>query len=460
MKFKGGYDLQLKGVPDKEVRELPEPDLLYLPLFSNRINFSQLCVKDAEEVTQGQILAKDAENYSLPLLAPRAGTVKLETVPHHITLEKIQKSPDEAFNVETDIPEADKKLGALEKKRYALLRLGAWQFFADATTGAIPDPIGNPRAIIVSISHLEPFLVCAEALLNNRISIFSKGLEHLHSLVENAPLYLILPNTKSAYAAQIKNIARENSWIKLLEVPSKYPFDNSKLLARLIGLDKGPDKSPVWCVGTEGVMAIDLALTSSKPCISRIISIGGAGAKTAGHVNALTGYPLNMMLKTYREDSLTRVINGGVLTGRAIGEEQKGLDIECQGLTLVPEHHKRELLAFTHLGFTKHAYSNTFLSLIRPSFRERYTTGIRGETRPCISCGFCQDVCPAAIIPHLLYKYADKNRLEEVERFGLGLCVQCGLCTHVCPSKIEIKQVLFEAQEAVKQELLFGEQHS
>ena len=207
-------------------------------------------------------------------------------------------------------------------------------------------------------------------------------------------------------------------------------------------------------------MAIDHALTSSKPCISRIISIGGPGVKTAGHVNALTGYPLKMMLEPYREDSPTRVINGGVLTGKAIGEDQKGLDIECQGLTVVPEHTKRALLAFTHLGFTKHAYSNTFLSVIRPSFRERCTTGLRGETRPCISCGFCQDVCPAAIIPHLLYKYADKNRLEEAERFGLELCVQCGLCTHVCPSKIEIKQVLFEAQEAVKQELLSGEQHS
>ncbi len=166
------------------------------------------------------------------------------------------------------------------------------------------------------------------------------------------------------------------------------------------------------------------------------------------------------MLQSYQEDSPTRVINGGVLTGRALGEEQKGLDVECQGLTLVPENNKRELLAFTHLGITKHAYSNTFFSGVRPSFRERYTTDIRGEQRPCISCGFCQDVCPASIIPHLLYKYADKNRLEEVERFGLGLCVQCGLCTHVCPSKIEIKQVLFEAQQAVKQELLSVEQHS
>jgi len=76
VKFKGGYDLQLKGVPNKEVRELPEPDLLYLPLFSNRINFSQLSVKDGEVVKQGQILAKDPENYCLPLLAPRTGTVK------------------------------------------------------------------------------------------------------------------------------------------------------------------------------------------------------------------------------------------------------------------------------------------------------------------------------------------------------------------------------------------------
>lgn len=460
MKFKGGYNLLLKGKPSQEVRELPEPDLLYLPLFSNRINFSELCVQDGEEVKQGQVLAKDAENYSVPLLAPRAGTVKLETESRHIALEKIQKSPDEAIEVESNIPEAGKNMGSAGKKRYALLRLGAWQFFADAGTGNVPDPFGKPRAIIVLISHLEPFLVGAEALLNNRISNFAQGLEHLHSLAEGAPVYLIVPKTKSDYAAQVKNIAHRSSGIKLLEVPSKFPFDNFKLLARRLGLDKVPDKSSVWCVGTEGIMAIDHTLTSSKPCISRIISVGGPGAKTAEHVNALVGYPLPMMLESYREDFPTRVINGGVLTGKAIGEDQKGLDIECQGLTLVREHNKRELLAFTHLGFTKHAYSNTFFSAIRPSFRERYTTGIRGEKRPCVSCGFCEGVCPAEIIPHLLYKYANKDRLEEAERFGLGLCVQCGLCAHVCPSKIELKQVLFEAQEAVKQELLSEEQHS
>ena len=78
------------------------------------------------------------------------------------------------------------------------------------------------------------------------------------------------------------------------------------------------------------------------------------------------------------------------------------------------------------------------MSLVRRKFRENITTDLRGEQRPCVACGFCEEVCPAGIMPHFIHKLLYQNELEEVEKHRIDLCVGCGLCSFVCPSKLEL----------------------
>lgn len=449
MKFKGGYNVQIKGKPSNKISRLQDPDLLYLPLSSKHFTFSVCCINDGDEVMQGQVLAEDPDNYSIPLLAPRAGTVKIDPETNHILLKKVQASK-ETTTVDFELPEAAKDMGETGEKRGRLLKLGVWQFFTDAFSGNLPDPFCSPQAVIVSAAHLEPFLTSLEALLGEGTEAFEKGLEQLQSIALAQKFYVILPKIKSDIANNVRECVRKVSGVTLIDIPNKYPFDNAKLLARLLELD--PEKGAVWATTTEGVLAVESALTSSKPALSRIISIAGPAVKSPEHVECVIGYPIDRIVEPYLETTQSRVINGGILTGDTVSGGQKGLDIECAGLTLVPEQTKREILAFAHPGFTKHAFSNTFLSSLRPPFKERYTTSIRGEHRPCICCTFCEEVCPSSLMPHLLHKYTEKNRLEEAERFGLNLCVQCGLCSSVCTSKIEIKQILLEGQEKLLQE--------
>ena len=73
MKLRGGYNILLHGRPERAVKVLPEPDVLYLPLRSQRFGFSEVCVNDGQRVDAGDILAHDPDNYAVPLLAPRAG---------------------------------------------------------------------------------------------------------------------------------------------------------------------------------------------------------------------------------------------------------------------------------------------------------------------------------------------------------------------------------------------------
>ena len=238
----------------------------------------------------------------------------------------------------------------------------------------------------------------------------------------------------------------------MIHVPLRYPRDNFAIVARSLGLQKTPGE-PVWAMRTEGVLAIDRALTLSQPCTVRIISLAGPAVISPVHLKAMPGYLLKDILGGRINSGQTRTINGGVFTGRTVADEQKGLTAECTGLTVLDEQVDRELLGFTRPGRDRRSYSSCFASALRRPFAERLATALRGERRPCVACGFCEEVCPAGIMPYLIHKILYGGELEDAEQARVDLCVGCGMCSFVCPSKIDLRGEFVAAQEAIRQEL-------
>ncbi len=450
MKLRGGYNITLEGRPAGVVTKLPEPQRLCIPLFSRRFNFSEVLVTDGQVVSDGDTLATDPDNYSVPLLAPRGGTVRLNDTDNHIVLEDLACPAGKAHTPEKDLPHIVQKMGSAGLKRYKLLTLGAWQFFSDAFTGDLPDPMGKPQAVIISTLSLEPYVARGDVQLLNRLLQFTRGLEHLQSLLEYQPIYLVLPDIKSEFATRVREQIRGYAWAKLIEIPMKYPYDNFNILARGLGL-KGAD-GPVWSVRTEGILAVDRSLTVSKPCLVRILAVGGPAVKNPVHVKLMAGYPTDSIVDMFTEGDCLRAINGGMLSGEAINTAKSGLDTEARGITILSEPKEREFLGFVRPGSDRASYSGCFLSSFRSKFSERLTTALRGEGRPCISCNYCEEVCPAGIMPHLLHKYLYEDLIEELDEARVDLCVQCGLCSFVCPSKIELKQQFLEAIDLIAKE--------
>ena len=449
MKFRGGYNILLEGKPGDTIKAMPEPEILYLPLPGRRFTFSDIRVKDGQKVGGGDVLATDPDNYGVPLLAPRSGTVRLKVLEKHIVLEKITRLEEHA-DVEKNLLHIKQQTGASAGKIHKLLALGAWQFFYDAFTGKTPDPSAEPQAIIISTLSLEPFVVRGDTLLHERLLNFTRGLEQLQSLLEYQPIYLSIPNIKSELANLVRNQIRGYAWVKVIETPLKYPYDNFAILARGLGLKKS--NGPIWAVRTEGVLAVDHALTFTKPCIERIISIGGIGVNKPAHLKVIPGYPIKTIKDQFVPGPAARMINGGILTGDSLTAETSGLDTECRGITVLPELETREFLGFIRPGWDRSSYSNCFLSCFRKPFKERFTTAVRGELRPCISCNFCEEVCPAGIMPHLIHKYLYADLIEEVEQARVDLCVECGLCSYVCPSKIDLTRQFIEAKDTIEKE--------
>lgn len=453
MKLQSRYDILLEGEPLETVEVLPDPKTLYLPLQTKRFNFSEICVKQGKHVELGAALAKDPDNHSVPLLAPRAGTVNLDAVQNHITLENIAQLGEEQPDARENNPHTAKGTNSTDIKKQKLLTLGAWQFLYDAHTHSLPNPSQAPRAVIVSTLNLEPFSARGDAQIAKRLSSFTRGLEHLQSLLsEYQSFYLVVPDTGSEFARKVNDAIRGYAWVKVVEIPLRYPGDNFTLIARSLDLQYDKD-NPVWAVRTEGVLAIDRALTLSKPCNVRIISLGGPAVDSPIHLKAMPGYPIKEILNGRINTGQTRIINGGALTGLTVEDSQKGLDSECTGLTVMIEQTERELLGFARPGADRGSYSKCFTSALRKAFRERFTTGLRGEPRPCVACGFCEEVCPAGIMPHLIHKTLFQGELEDVEQVRVDLCVDCGMCSFVCPSKIDLSKQFLDTKKAIKEEL-------
>ncbi len=449
MKFRGGYNILLQGKPDRLIEELPESETLYLPLRSRRFEFSELRVKDGQRVNGGGVLARDPKNYSVPLLAPRAGIVQLNAAKGHIVLEDISKT-EFAYTERGELGHIVRQMGEAGIKRYKLLELGAWQYFCDAFTGVLPDPLGTAQAVIVSTVSLEPFVARGDVQLQEKLLDFTRGLEHLQSLLEYQPMYLVMPDISSDFAAQVRQQIRGHARAELIEIPLKYPYDNSNILARHLGLKK--DDNSIWFVRTEGVIAIDRALTLSKPCLSRIVSLAGPAVDLPIHMKVIPGYPIETIRARCISNDPVRMLNGGILTGVPVEPETLGLDTECTGLTVLAEHGERELFGFARPGWDRSCYAGCYLSSLRTKFSERFTTAMRGEGRPCVSCNFCEEVCPAGIMPYLLHKYLYGDLIEGVEEARVDLCVECGLCSFVCPSKIELREQFIEAKRLIEQE--------
>ncbi|NIA20545.1 MAG: 4Fe-4S dicluster domain-containing protein [Anaerolineaceae bacterium] len=454
MRFGVGYEVVLSGKPSGEVDEvelLSEPGELYLPLRSGRFEFSEVLVSEGQSVGPGHCLATAPGQFNVPLLAPRAGTVRLERLAGHVVLEKVRQAAEEPYHADEHSLHIPPDAGSSGMRRHKLLSLGAWQFFQEAHSGRLPNPFAAPRAIIVCVMQLDSFLARGDVQLGKRLLAFTRGLEHLQSLLEYQPIYLVTPQVHSPLADDVQEHVRGYAWIQSVTVPCRYPFDNFALLARRLGLPP-EDGSPVWSLRVEGVLAVDRALTLSRPSTVRIVSVGGPAVDRPRHVKAMAGYPLSAIPGLGAGRPGRRVIAGGVMTGCTLDPEQKGLDSECTGLTVLSEAVDRELLGFLRPGFRRRSYSRCFASSLLPLSRPPQTAALGGEARACVSCGQCEEVCPVKLLPQVIHRYLYRDLIDEAERVRVDLCVGCGLCSLVCPSKIELGQEFLEAQEALRRE--------
>ncbi len=64
------------------------------------------------------------------------------------------------------------------------------------------------------------------------------------------------------------------------------------------------------------------------------------------------------------------------------------------------------------------------------------------ESRQCINCKSCVEVCPMNLVPSILSKASVKENFEMAEKHNVMDCMECGCCAYVCPAKRPMVQHL------------------
>jgi Na+-translocating ferredoxin:NAD+ oxidoreductase RnfC subunit len=185
--------------------------------------------------------------------------------------------------------------------------------------------------------------------------------------------------------------------------------------------------------------------------IQRTIALGGSGFGKRPHLRARIGTSLADVLDKYLERRYPqRIVRNSLLTGSIVNEGV--VDPLMSVVIAIPEDRQGPPLAFSRPGFRTDSYSRTFLANFVP-FTKTVDTNLHGEHRPCIACGYCDGVCPAGILPHLLHRYVQREVIDEtLVRLRIFDCIDCNLCTYVCTSKIPLAELMRQGKTALEAE--------
>jgi Na(+)-translocating NADH:ubiquinone oxidoreductase A subunit len=278
-----------------------------------------------------------------------------------------------------------------------------------------------------------------------------EGLAILSKAFPGARLHLALNRRRRALAARIGEAAgQEGLPLELCALEGKYPQAHRELLLpTLLGRSAAREAA---ILELQAVLHLRDAVVLGKPMLDRVVALAGTGFASRPHLRARIGTPLGELLQPYlRPQPECRLVLGSLISGAAVPAEAP-LPAQTGVLVAVPENREGEFLSFAIPGFASDSRSLTFAANLLP-LPKKPDTNLHGEHRACISCGFCEDVCPVRILPHILHRYVQKNVIDEtLVRFQIFKCIDCNLCSYVCTSKIPLARLMREGKAKLVKE--------
>ncbi len=443
--LKNGFTLRISGAPDETLASLPPPRQVAAVAARTRFLKPRLAVKVGDAVKTGTLLFADKRRPELRFLSPGAGRVSAVNFGPRRSLQEVVIDLEEPEEAEA-FPRLDEAgLAAVdpEELRRRIVEGGLWSLIRELPFREAAALDRRPPQVVVFLDNLEPFHPSPRVYLQGRVERFRFGLRVLEKLSGRPPIVTACTGGAET-VAELKPLITD-----LLQ--GRYPAHDPGVL--LYRSRHRPEQRQAWIVEGQDVLLLAELLQEGRYPIRRIVTLGGPGVASPGHLEVRLGAPLaDLVGGRAAVGERLRFVAGGVLTG-ARAESASFLALHEKALTLIPEGDRPGgLLEWMLPGRQKPSYSRAFLSSWMPS-SVPMDCNRHGGIRACIQCAFCMRVCPVDILPQLTYKAVLAGETEEALAHGLLDCVECGLCSLVCPSKIELLETLQRAKAAVREEM-------
>lgn len=463
--FSRGYEFKnFEGQPERKLIQIEIPARVTIPLRQGFGNEVVAIVEPGQKVAAGEIIARDDESVSSPVHSSVNGTA--------VEIKKIDYPGREttAMVIESDGTGDWQRLAGHSSAWEGLSaeKIGELVYLSGAGSSGragiptrfnssviAPEDVEN--VIIQGVGSQVHNLSLDVLLEGERLSHFIKGLKILKKLMAGARFHLVLNKSQKSLIKDVSQLLRADNSINFFTVPDKYPASSDEVLTPLL---LGGEFPYGYSAANIGVIVLDIqavlgvyeAVVEGKPLIERTIALCGPGFREKPHVKVRIGSSFEHVIKGRIDaDKNLRFVLNSPLTGERVSDLSLPIDRTLVTVIALLEDNKSEFLAFARPGFKKDSYSRTCLSMLfkknSKMFQKNCGTNLHGELRPCISCTFCEEVCPVSIIPHLLFHYVEKDVIDEtLLKYKIYNCIECNLCSYVCPSKIPIAQFIKEGK--------------
>ena len=461
--FKGGYKFKrYAGQPSLVLVDDKLPGRVVIPMRQGFGTAVRPLVKKGDTVFAGQIIGRDDDSISSPVHASINGVVedikKVNYFKRDITMVIIRRTDDSAEISKIQGYSAEwAKLGTAEIERLVYLS-GASSLDREGIPTHFKSSIISPddvKHLIVHAMESEPYNISLDVLLSKkRLLHFFEGLKVLKRILPNCKVHLAVNVHRKKIIEELVKLTSDLEWIDIYPLEPKYPQGYDEMLVPTILKQKFPYGYSAANIGvvvlsTQAVMSVYEAVAEGKPLIERVVALCGPSIKEPKHIKVRVGTPLNHILSGRLDtDNPSRVILNSLLTGFHMNDLNLPIDRTFSQIVAIHEAKDRKFLAFMDPGIKSDSYTRAFLAKWIPLSHKKPDTNMHGDQRPCISCTFCEEVCPVGIIPHLLSRYVQRGVIDEtLMNYDIFNCIECGLCSFVCPSKIPLLQHMKEGQE-------------
>jgi electron transport complex protein RnfC len=401
---------------DKPIRNAPLPAVAVVP-FSQHIGApSKPVVAVGDHVEEGQVIGEPAGFVSSSVHSPIPGTV---TGIRAIYLPGGVKTDAAVIELDGEFSRLGKPARTREWMNLgtdAILNLLRDHGVVGQGGAAFPShvkfavPKGRVcEVFLVNAAECEPYLSADHRLLVERTGDLIEGIRVVRKLLDPRRVVIGIESNKPDAIELLKPFCSSEG-IEIAVLKEKYPQGAEKnLIEAILGVEVPSGRLPIEVgvinanVGT--LVSVCEAVRDDKPVIERVVTIAGGAVADPGNIR-------------------TRV-------GCSVGD----LIEECGGLVETPE---KFVSGGPMMGFA-------FGSLDTPVVKG--TSGILALTArevrsfaptACLSCGRCVDACPMGLMPTLIFKNVEHERLDEAAALGLDDCVLCGACAYACPAHIPL----------------------
>ncbi len=408
-----------KHTANKEIKVLPLPKTVTIPISQHIGAPAKAVVKKKDTVKTGQIIAKSSDFVSANIHSPVSGTVTkigefFDTSGYKkqaITIKvegddwesDIDCSPELIKEIKMSQQEIIKKVGDA-----GIVGLGGATFPSHVKL-SVPKKY-TAEVLIINGAECEPYLTADHRVMLEKADELMVGTKIIMKALNVDRAIIGIEKNKPDAIAKLEQLTSSYAGIEIMALKEKYPQGGEKqLIKACIKREVPSGKLPIAVgavvhnVGT--AIAVYEAVQKNKPLFERVLTLTGTNVKQPGNFLVRIGTSIDEVIAAGGglPENTGKVIAGGPMMGKALNTTDVPVTKGTSGILILSQD-------------------------------EAY----RKKEQNCIRCAKCTEACPMGLEPFLLRNLSKQEIYETAEQEHIMDCIECGSCSYTCPAHIPL----------------------